>query len=155
MPDKISREKLKEMVNDEDQFEDFKSYLADNHSQSDMATLIEIFRELRMEELFNDLGIDAEKLDKAKRKVIKLGPKSKEWPLMSTLYKDHNGLYKVEDLFNEYHDDTFNEGYHIGFCYGTKFFIEDLKNGRFTKEDILKMSEEEINKYRCEEREEI
>ena len=90
----------------------------------------------------------------AKKKVIKLGPKS-EYPLFSTLYRDHDGLYKVETLINEYHDSTLREGMMVGISYGEKFIVEDIQNNRFTKEDILNMGMDEIIEYCDEERDEI
>ena len=47
------------------------------------------------------------------------------------------------------------DGLIIGMQYGKKFIIEDIQNHRFTEEDLLNMSEEELNDYCREIREEI
>ena len=149
---KIAREKLKELLNDESQVETVQNMIKNNEIPFDM--FHEVSRELRMEQLFEDLNVDEEDLMNAKKKVIKLGPKS-EYPLFSTLYRDHDGLYKVETLINEYHDSTLREGMMVGISYGEKFIVEDIQNNRFTKEDILNMGMDEIIEYCDEERDEI
>ena len=80
----------------------------------------------------------------------KVNPKSKEFHLISYLYKKHKGMYKVDTLLNEYHDDTLREGMLHGMKYGEKFVIEDLQNKKYTLDDIKKMTDEEILEY-CEE----
>ncbi len=149
---KIAREKLKELLNDESQVETVQNMIKNNEIPFDM--FHEVSRELRMEQLFEDLNVDGKDLMNAKKKVIKLGPKS-EYPLFSTLYRDHDGLYKVETLINEYHDSTLREGMMVGISYGEKFIVEDIQNNRFTKEDILNMGMDEIIEYCDEERDEI
>ncbi len=149
---KIAREKLKELLNDESQVETVQNMIKNNEIPFDM--FHEVSRELRMEQLFEDLNVDWKDLMNAKKKVIKLGPKS-EYPLFSTLYRDHDGLYKVETLINEYHDSTLREGMMVGISYGEKFIVEDIQNNRFTKEDILNMGMDEIIEYCDEERDEI
>lgn len=149
---KIAREKLKELLNDESQVETVQNMIKNNEIPFDM--FHEVSRELRMEQLFEDLNVDEEDLMNAKKKVIKLGPKS-EYPLFSTLYRDHDGQYKVETLINEYHDSTLREGMMVGISYGEKFIVEDIQNNRFTKEDILNMGMDEIIEYCDEERDEI
>lgn len=149
---KIAREKLKELLNDESQVETVQNMINNNEIPFDM--FHEVSRELRMEQLFEDLNVDEEDLMNAKKKVIKLGPKS-EYPLFSTLYRDHDGQYKVETLINEYHDSTLREGMMVGISYGEKFIVEDIQNNRFTKEDILNMGMDEIIEYCDEERDEI
>ena len=149
---KIGREKLKELLNDESQVETVQNMIKNNEIPFDM--FHEVSRELRMEQLFEDLNVDWKDLMNAKKKVIKLGPKS-EYPLFSTLYRDHDGLYKVETLINEYHDSTLREGMMVGISYGEKFIVEDIQNNRFTKEDILNMGMDEIIEYCDEERDEI
>lgn len=149
---KIAREKLKELLNDESQVETVQNMIKNNEIPFDM--FHEVSRELRMEQLFEDLNVDGKDLMNAKKKVIKLGPKS-EYPLFSTLYRDHDGLYKVETLINEYHDSTLREGMMVGISYGEKFIVEDIQNNRFTKEDILNMDMDEIIEYCDEERDEI
>ena len=149
---KIAREKLKELLNDESHVETVQNMIKNNEIPFDM--FHEVSRELRMEQLFEDLNVDWKDLMNAKKKVIKLGPKS-EYPLFSTLYRDHDGLYKVETLINEYHDSTLREGMMVGISYGEKFIVEDIQNNRFTKEDILNMGMDEIIEYCDEERDEI
>lgn len=149
---KIAREKLKELLNDESQVETVQNMIKNNEIPFDM--FHEVSRELRMEQLFEDLNVDGKDLMNAKKKVIKLGPKS-EYPLFSTLYRDHDGLYKVETLINEYHDSTLREGMMVGISYGEKFIVEDIQNNRFTKDDILNMGMDEIIEYCDEERDEI
>ena len=149
---KIAREKLKELLNDESQVETVQNMIKNNEIPFDI--FHEVSRELRMEQLFEDLNVDWKDLMNAKKKVIKLGPKS-EYPLFSTLYRDHDGLYKVETLINEYHDSTLREGMMVGISYGEKFIVEDIQNNRFTKDDILNMGMDEIIEYCDEERDEI
>lgn len=149
---RADREKLKELMNDDSQVETVKKMIQNEELPFEM--FYEVSRELRMEQLFEDLNIDNDDLTKAKKKVIKLGPKS-EYHLCSTLYRDHNGQYKVETLINEYHDSTFREGMIVGIDYGEKFIVEDIQNNRFTKEDILNMSLDEIIEYCDEDRDEI
>lgn len=149
---KIAREKLKELLNDESQVETVQNMIKNNEIPFEM--FHEVSRELRMEQLFEDLNVDGKDLMNAKKKVIKLGPKS-EYPLFSTLYRDHDGQYKVETLINEYHDSTLREGMMVGISYGEKFIVEDIQNNRFTKEDILNMGMDEIIEYCDEERDEI
>lgn len=149
---KIAREKLKELLNDESQVETVQNMINNNEIPFEM--FYEVSRELRMEQLFEDLNVDGKDLMNAKKKVIKLGPKS-EYPLFSTLYRDHDGQYKVETLINEYHDSTLREGMMVGISYGEKFIVEDIQNNRFTKEDILNMGMDEIIEYCDEERDEI
>lgn len=149
---KIAREKLKELLNDESQVETVQNMIKNNEIPFEM--FHEVSRELRMEQLFEDLNVDGKDLMNAKKKVIKLGPKS-EYPLFSTLYRDHDGQYKVETLINEYHDSTLREGMMVGISYGEKFIVEDIQNNRFTKDDILNMGMDEIIEYCDEERDEI
>ena len=149
---KVTREKLKEMMNDESQIETVQNMIHNQELTFEM--FYEVSRELRLDYLFEKLNVNERDLINAKKKVIKLGPKS-EYPLFSTLYRDHNGKYKVETLINEYHDSTLREGMAVGIVYGEKFIVEDIQNKRFTKEDIINMSQEEIFEYCDENREKI
>lgn len=155
MKNRISREKLKEMVNSEDEIENMKKYIESDLSNDEFVMLMEVIRESRLDGLFNDLNIDPDKLEKAKKQIINLDPESSEWPLFSTLYRDHKGEYSFEELAFEYHDSILREGMIIGIDYGKKFIIEDLQNKRFSKEDIQKMGKNEIFEYCDENREEI
>ena len=151
---KISREKLKEMVNDENQLDNMDLFSGDL-SSADVEMIFDVTRESRVDYLFEMLNVNEEDVKKAKGKIIKLHPQSTELPLLSTLYKNHNGKYKLETLLNEYHDSILSEGIMYGISYGKKFIVEDIHNKRFSKEDILNMTDEEIFEYVDEKREEI
>ena len=69
---KIAREKLKELLNDESQVETVQNMIKNNEIPFDM--FHEVSRELRMEQLFENLNVDWKDLMNAKKKVIKLGP---------------------------------------------------------------------------------
>ena len=150
LKNKISREKLKRMLNDETELDNMKKIIESELSESDVELIMDITRESRLDGLFDNFNIDKDKLAKAKKKIIKLHPKSTEWPLLSTLYRNHKGKYKAETLFNEYHDSTLSEGMIFGITYGKKFLVEDIQNNRFSKEDIINMSKDEIFSY-CDE----
>ncbi len=150
---KIPYEKLKEMMSDETQTEALEKMILNQEIPFEMIN--EASRELRLNSLFEDLNVDEADLMKAKKKIIKLSPQSAEYPLFSTLYREHDGKYMVETLLNQYHDSTFREGALVGMNYGQKFIVEDIQNNRFTKEDILNMSKEEIIKYCDENRDEV
>lgn len=153
---KKSREEVKKMVNDMNEMENFERYAKSGLSSEEVAMILDVIRESRLEHFFEEeLNIDKDKLEEAKKRTIRLHPESTEWPLLSTLYRDHDGEYKVEDLFNEYHDSILRDGVMVGNDYGEKFLIEDIQNKRFSKEDILNMSEDEIKEYCNEERESI
>lgn len=150
---KIPYEKLKEMMSDETQTEALEKMILNQEIPFEMIN--EASRELRLNSLFEDLNVDEADLMKAKKKIIKLSPQSAEYPLFSTLYREHDGKYMVETLLNQYHDSTFREGALVGMNYGQKFIVEDIQNNRFTKEDILNISKEEIIKYCDENRDEV
>ena len=147
---RISRKKLKKMINDKSQLKNFEKIIKEGLGDGDFELLMDVFRESRMDTLFDELNIDKEKMAKAKKKLVKLNPKSSKCPLISTLYKDHKGKYKVETLIKEYHDSTIRDGITFGITYGKKFIVEDIQNNRFSKEDILNMSQEELFDY-CDE----
>lgn len=149
------REKILNMFDAEDSHEKIEKYVTEELSEEDVPLILEIIREARLNDLFKDLNIDEDELKKVKRKVIKLSPKSSEFPLMSELYRNHKGNYKVEDLMNEYHDSILRDGMIIGMDYGKKFIVEDLQSKRFSENDIKKMSKNQINEYCDEIREEI
>ena len=149
------REKILNMFDAEDSHEKIEKYVTEELSEEDVPLILEIIREARLNDLFKDLNIDEDELKKVKRKVIKLSPKSSEFPLISELYRNHKGNYKVEDLMNEYHDSILRDGMIIGMDYGKKFIVEDLQSKRFSKNDIKKMSKNQINEYCDEIREEI
>lgn len=151
---KKMREKLKQMMLNEDQSE-FKEFAKKNISKEMFEMMMDVNRELRLNDLFENLEIDKNELEKAKKTIVKLSPKSAEWPLLSTLYRNHNGKYKVETLLNQYHDSTIRDGILIGIDYGKKFIVQDLQSQRFSKDDIINMSEDDVMEYCDENREEI
>jgi hypothetical protein len=135
--------------------EKFKEKVGTEITKKDVGIVHEIARDARLNELFKDLNIDFDELESVKKKVIRLRPKSKEYRLFSTLFRDHDGRYKVDHLINEYHDSILREGIEYGIGYGKKFIVEDIQNNRFTKEDIKNMTKDEIDEYCDEIREEI
>lgn len=146
------REELKKLMENP---EKFKEKIGTEVGEKDLMLVHEIARDSRLEELIKNLDIDQDQYEQVKKQVIKLHPKSTEYPLLSTLFRNHKGKYKVEDLIYEYHDSILKEGIEVGMDYGKKFLIEDLQSKRFTKKDILNMSKSDIDEY-CEEiREEI
>ena len=153
----MNREKLKRMINDENETENVEKYIKSHCDDPDEFKLVmDIITESRLDYLLeNDLKIDKEKSDKIRKKVIKITPKSEEYNLKSELFRQHNGKYKVETLLIQYHDLILKRGYSYGYNYGRKFLVEDIQNGRFTKDDIMNMSQDEIDKYCEEQREKI
>lgn len=151
--DKKRRAEVKEIM---DEFDEENPQVDSRLSENDVQHIHDIARESRMNELLiEDLKIDEEELEKAKKKIIKLSPYSRKFKFRSVIYKDLKGFYKVEVLLNLFHDSILKEGINIGMEFGTKFLIEDIQNKRFSKEDIMNMTPEEIDEY-CEEvREEI
>lgn len=148
------REKISKLIRD-DEIENFKKYVKGGISETEICIIMEEIRNARLNDFFEDLNIDKEKLEKTKKQIIRLSPTSTEFPLLSTLYRDHDGNYKVEDLFFEYHDSILRDGIMVGMDYAKKFFVEDIQKNRFKKEDIMNMTSEEIEKYCEENREEI
>jgi len=155
MSTKITRELIEELVDNDEGVEKFKEIIEDDLTDNDVKLIMEVIREKRLQELFEKLNIDPEKLEKARKKKITLHPQSVKWPLFSTLYRDKKGKYKVEDLIYEHHDSILREGMIVEISYGKKFAVEDLQNKRFTKEYIRNMSREEMEEYLYEDREEI
>ncbi len=133
----------------------FEEKVGTEITEDDVIIVHEITREARLEEFIKNLDIDCDQYEQTKKRIITLHPKSQEFPLISTLYRNHKGKYKVEDLINEYHDSILKEGLEIGMDYGKKFIIEDIQNKRFTKKDILNMTKTEITEYCDEIRDEI
>ena len=152
----IDRDNLKAMLNDEDQLDNLEKFLKDDHSLDTIGLLMDLIRELRLEDLFEEeFDVSVDELNEAKKRIIKLKPGSDEYGLKSIIFRKHNGQYKVETLLNQYHDSILREGYSVGYDYGRKFLIQDIQSGRFSKDDIMKMTHDEILEY-CEEvREEI
>lgn len=155
LKNKMTHKKLKEMVQDKDKTKEMETYIDNGLSNSEFEMLMGVFREIRLDRLFNELDVDENKLEKAKKTTVKLHPNSSEWPLLSRLYRNHDGKYKVETLINQYHDSILREGMLIGMDYGKKFIVEDLQNKRFSKQDVLNMSSKEVHEYCEENRQEI
>lgn len=147
MRSKITRAKVKEMLKNQEGLNDLYNLYEYGLKKEDLEITVDILRELRLERLYEDLDIDVEKIAKAKKKVVKIRPKSPKCTLISTLYKNHDGNYKIETLLNQFHDSTLQDGFQIGADYGKKFIIDDIQNQRFSKKDIEQMSQEEINEY--------
>ena len=97
---KKMREKIKQMMLNKDTSE-FEEFAKKNISKEMFEMMMDVNRELRLDDLFIDLEIDKDELEKAKKTIVKLNLKSAEWPLFSTLYRDHDGKYKVETLMNQ------------------------------------------------------
>ena len=150
--EKIRRDQLKEMFSDEDRIEEAVEYAESHDSQKDIELINDVIRESRIDELFEDLGADENGLKKRKH-IIKLN--ARQHNLHSSLFRKHDGKYQVETLLNEYHDSIFKEGENVGYAYGAKFFIKDIQSNRFSREDLLNMSDDEIQEYCEENREEI
>ena len=150
---KFTREELKEILNDETQTDYMKKLIDGGLSTKEFNIMFEVMRELRIEGLFEELNIDPEKYNQAKNEIIKLNPESKDLHLVSVLFRDLKGKYRLEELLNKYHDDVLKSGTIFGICYGKKFVIEDLQNGTYTIRDFKKMTKEEMIEYGDKERE--
>lgn len=135
--------------------EEIADFIINETTEDCVGDMLNLIREKRLNQFFDDLGIDKEKYESVRHETIKLHPQSVEWPLFSTLYQNHDGEYKVEDLIYEFHDSILKEGLEIGIAYGEKFVVEDVQNGRFKKEDFKNMNEKELHEYLEENREEI
>ena len=144
---KYTREQLKEILKTGKPIESFVDLISGNLKEKEVKIIMDITREIRIDELIQKLNINFENYLNNKNKIIKLKPNSKEYSLISNQFKKHDGLYKLEDLLNEYHDSVLREGTIIGISYGKKFIIEDIQNGRYTKEDFINMNPIEIKEY--------
>ena len=155
LKNKYTRKQLKEIMKTGKPEEDFMDIITSNLTSKEVKMVIQITRELRVEELIENLNINIENYLKTKNKIIKLKPNSKEYNLISKEFKEHKGLYKVKDLLNEYHDIVLKEGIILGMDYGQKFVIEDIQSGRYTKEDLINMNPTELQEYCQEDRDKI
>ena len=155
LKNKYTRKQLKEIMKTGKPEEDFMDIMTSNLTSKEVKMVIQITRELRVEELIENLNINIENYLKTKNKIIKLKPNSKEYSLISNQFKKHDGLYKLEDLLNEYHDIVLKEGIILGMDYGQKFVIEDIQSGRYTKEDLINMNPTELQEYCQEDRDKI
>ena len=81
---KITYEKLKEIMSDENQTETLEKMMRDQDIPYEL--FYEVSRELRLNRLFYDLNVDEADLMKAKKKVIKL---------FYMEYSEYFGLEKV------------------------------------------------------------
>lgn len=154
MGKKLTYNEIDELLNDEENFDELFNTM-ENSSEKEIFMILDVIRDKRLKGLFDDLNIDEEKLKEALEKEIELSPKSVEYPLFSTLYRDHDGKYKVKDLINEYHDSIIREGAMIGIQYGKKFIVEDFQNKKITLNQLQKMSSDEITEYISQVREDI
>ena len=154
MKNEFDSEKFDKIMESEDE-DAIIDYLKNETSKNFVEDMYNHIREKRLNRLFEELGIDKEKYEKVRKNYIELSPKSKEYPLFSTLYKKHDGKYKVEDLIYEFHDSILKEGMEIGLAYGQKFLVEDIQNKRFSKEELKNLNEKELREYYDENREEI
>lgn len=64
----IDRDKLKAMLNDEDQLDNLEKFLKDNHSLDTIGLIMDLIRELRLEDLFEEeFDVSVDELNEAKR----------------------------------------------------------------------------------------
>lgn len=154
MNSNITDEQLEEMMNNGDESEIIK-FIENGDEVENMKRFYEISRNERLKHFLEELTDDEECYYKIKDEEINLRPQLIHDNLISRLYKNHEGNYKIEDLLIEYHDCVFKEGVEIGMKYGKKFMVQDIQNNRFDKESIMNMTEEERIEYLDENREEI
>lgn len=142
---KLSREELTDLIYKPEEFKEFIEN--EDLSHEDAVYIINMMREIRLNDLFADLNIDEEKLEKVKKSKITLSPTSTEWPLFSEIFQHLEGEFEVGELFNAYYSYILQKGMHAGTPYGVKFAIEDIQNGDITIEEIKKMSKDELFEY--------
>ena len=127
-------------VNDEEEIEE-------NKDKEEFEKAMRSIRESMLNDLFDKLEIDKNKLEIVKKEKIQLDPESIEVPLFSTLYRDKKGEFTFEELTNMYYDEILREGVEMGIPYGKKLIAEDIQSNKITKEKILKMSHEDLVEY--------
>ena len=128
------------LVNDEEENEE-------NKDEYEFEKAMQSIKESMLNDLFDELKIDKNKLEIAKKEKIQLDPKSTEVPLFSTLYRDKKGDFTFEELTNMYYGEILREGIEMGIPYGKKLIAEDIQSNKITKEKILKMSDEDLVEY--------
>lgn len=152
---KYTRKEMKEIINDENKLDFLNELIKSGLSSKEIKTIHNLIRESRIDLLFKELNVNYDEYVHAKNKIIKLKPKSEELHLISVIFRDCNGNYKIEDLLNKYHDAILHDGINYGMDYGVKFLYEDIQNGKYTIDDFKNMTEEDIDNYGRLEREEI
>ena len=98
------------------------------------------------EELFNVLDIDFKLAKKRCNKRILLGPKSKLF-IISAIFKDKEGKFRVTDLVKEHCKTIFEEGMRIGIRNGIKIVMDDVNLKRINPDDFSTMDMSELSNY--------
>lgn len=98
------------------------------------------------EELFDVLDIDLKLAKKRCNKRIKLGNKSKIG-ILSAIYKNKNGKFRVTDLVKEHCQTIFEEGMRLGIRNGIKIVMDDVHSKRIDPDDFSTMELNELSAY--------
>lgn len=98
------------------------------------------------EELFDVLDIDLKLAKKRCNKRIKLGNKSKIG-IISAIYKNKNGKFRVTDLVKEHCQTIFEEGMRLGIRNGIKIVMDDVHSKRIDPDDFSTMELNELSAY--------
>lgn len=98
------------------------------------------------EELFDVLDIDLKLAKKRCNKRIKLGNKSKIG-IISAIYKNKNGKFRVTDLVKEHCQTIFEEGMRLGIRNGIKIVMDDVHSKRINPDDFSTMELNELSAY--------
>lgn len=98
------------------------------------------------EELFDVLDIDLKLAKKRCNKRIKLGNKSKIG-IISAIYKNKNGKFRVTDLVKEHCQTIFEEGMRLGIRNGIKIVMDDVHLKRINPDDFSTMELNELSAY--------
>ena len=106
----------------------------------------EMMVEYHYEELFNVLDIDLKLAKKKCNKRVKLGPKS-DLKLISLIFKEKKGKFRVTDLVKEHCKVLFEEGMRLGIRNGIKIVIDDIQSSRIKEDDFSNMSMNELSDY--------
>ena len=101
---------------------------------------------IHFEEFFKILEIDLKFAKKRCNKRIYLGPKSK-LTLISRIFKDKKGKYRVTDLVKEHCEAIFEEGMRVGVRNGIKIVMDDVNSGRIKAEEFSRDDLEEMSDY--------
>ena len=147
------KEKIRNIINTYD--EESQIEYMDNMPIEEIEIMAEVYCEMRIEHLLEQLKIPLEDYKKIQNKVINLNSKSKEIQLISYVFREYKGNYTLKQLLINYHDEVLKDGIEIGLKYGKKFIVEDIQQNRFTKETLKNISENEYYEYIYEELDEI
>ena len=98
------------------------------------------------EEMFNILDIDLKLAKKKTNKRILLGEKSK-LQLISAIFKEKEGKFRVSDLVREHCFAIFQEGMRIGIRNGIKIVIDDITSGRVNHNEFNEMNLDQLSDY--------